>query len=148
MKIPPALHPGHTAVLDTNILIYLFEDHPQFGPLAEYVIDQIASGSFAGLVTPVTVAELLVKPLQQDRKDIAQAYRRALSHLKGVQLTHLDSDMGAMAGALRAQYGFPLPDMLQAAVAMRHPNPILITQDARLKNIEELRVYSLNDFAD
>lgn len=146
MKVPNRLRPTHAAVLDTNILIYLFEDHPDFGSVAEFVLDQIACGAFRGLITPVTLAELLVKPLQNQRTDIADRYRRAVRHMRGVDLVSMDPETGMLAGALRAQYGLPLPDMMQAAFAMRTPEPILLTQDARLQQIQDLRVYTLDEF--
>lgn len=147
MKVPDNLRPEHSAVLDTNLLIYLFEDHPGFGSTAEFIFDQIACGAFRGLITPVTLAELLVKPLQNGRTDIADRYRRAVRHMRGVDLVSMDPETGMLAGALRAQYALPLPDMMQAASAMRTAEPILITQDARLKQIQELRVYFLDDFS-
>ena len=133
-------------VLDTNVLIYLFEDHPRFGRTAEYVFEQIAGGAFRGVITPITVAELLVKPLETGRTDIADAYQSAMRHMPGVELIALDVETGVLAGALRAQYGLPLPDMMQAAAAMRYANPIILTQDARLGKLEDLKVYALGDF--
>ena len=146
VKVPASLKPHHAVVLDTNLLIYLFEDHPEFGAAAEFLFDQIAGGAFRGLVTPITLAQLVVKPLQNQRTDIADAYRSALQHMIGVELIAIDPETGVLAGALRAQYGLPLPDMMQAAAALRYADPVLVTQDARLRQIQELQVLSLDDF--
>ena len=51
-----------------------------------------------------------------------------------------------MAGAMKAQYGYPLPDMLQAAVAMQAPNPAIITNDKLFMKINELDVFFMEDF--
>ncbi len=64
----------------------------------------------------------------------------------GVELIALDPEAGVLAGALRAQYGLPLPDMMQAAAAMRYTDPVLITHDARLRQVQDLMVLSLDDF--
>jgi predicted nucleic acid-binding protein len=147
MKIPAGLRPGQAVVIDTNVLIYLFEDHPVFGAVAEYVFERMAAGVFAGLLTPVTVAELLVKPLREGRVDVADRYRRAIRHMGGVSLVSLDAETAVLAGALRAQDGLPLPDMFQVAVAMRQAAPAILTQDAQIRAVEDLAVYTLDDFA-
>jgi len=51
-----------------------------------------------------------------------------------------------MAGALRAQYKKPLPDMYQAAIALQAAVPILITNDKGLRIVKEIQVLTLEDF--
>ncbi len=65
-------------VLDTMFWIHLFEDSPKYGALCERVLAEVERGLFRGLVTPVTAAELVVKPLAQGRQDVADRYRAAL----------------------------------------------------------------------
>jgi predicted nucleic acid-binding protein len=146
MKIPAGLRGCRDVVLDTMCFIYLFEDAPALGPLCEHVLELAADGVFSGAVTPVTAAELLVKPLQQERGDLADRYRLALSGLPNVRMKELTSDAGWLAGALRAKHGLPLPDMLQIAVALQSPRPALITNDRALKKVGELPVFLLSDF--
>jgi predicted nucleic acid-binding protein len=136
----------HHAVIDTNVFIYLFEDHRTFGPVAEFVVEQAASGAFTAVITPVTIAELLVKPLQADRPDVADKYRTAVTHIRGITPVSIDPQVGTMAGALRAKYGLPLPDMLQAAVALAGQPPTVITNDRSLRRVSELRIVTLEDF--
>ncbi|MCE9613678.1 MAG: type II toxin-antitoxin system VapC family toxin [Lentisphaerae bacterium] len=147
MKCPRVLQHATGAVLDTNILIYLFEDHPQYGKLAEFVIAQAAAGVFAAVITPITVAELLVKPLAEGRSDVASRYRSALRHLRNITLTELSADTASMAAALRATYKLPLPDMFQAAACLRAPTPLLLTNDHTLARVREIKVLPLNAFA-
>ncbi len=138
-----ALSPDDFAVIDTNIFIYLFEDHPTFGTRAEALVDAAASGYFRGVVTPVTMAELVVKPLEKKRPDIADTYRRALRTLRGIELISIDPEIGVMAGALRGAYGYPLPDMFQVACALQYPRPVLITEDTRLKKVNEVEIMTM-----
>lgn len=146
MKCPRKLRGAPGAVIDTNVLIYLFEDHPTYGEVAEFVVDEAASGVFTGVVTPVTAAELLVKPLESGRTDVADRYRSALSHMRNIRQVGLDFDVGVMAGALRARYRLPLPDMLQVAVAMQYSPAVVITNDKLLAKVEEVRCVWLNEF--
>ena len=147
MTCPRTLRGAKGAVIDTNVLIYLFEDHPRYGALAEAVIDEAASETFTGVITPITAGELLVKPLQQHRTDVADAYRSAMSHMRGISLMSIDYRTGVLAGALRARYGLPFPDMLQVAVALRSNPAYIITNDRALEKVAEVKVVRLEAFA-
>lgn len=132
-------------VLDTMLWIYLFEDHPQFGAVCEQLVEKLGDGFFGGVVTAVTAAELLVKPLKQDRADIADSYRDALRGIPNLEMVGISPACGFMAGALRARYGLPLPDMIQAAVALQAERPMLVTNDKALCKVSEVDVVLLEE---
>jgi predicted nucleic acid-binding protein len=134
-------------VLDTMVWIYFFEDHPKYAAICSRLVQEAEAGTFSGVVTPVTAAEILVKPLQKHRADIAERYSMALRNLVNIGFYPLDWDVGFMAGALRAKYGLPLPDVLQAAMALRETPPTLITNDKALKKIAEVNVILLDDLS-
>ncbi|MDA0991733.1 MAG: PIN domain-containing protein, partial [Verrucomicrobia bacterium] len=73
-------------------------------------------------------------------------YRSALAHITNVSLVDVPYRVGEMAGALRAQYGLPLPDMIQAAVAMQTPKPLIITNDKLMRKVREVRTVLLSEF--
>ena len=146
MRLPSRLSGRRGVVLDTMILIYMFEDHPRFGGLSESVVAAACDGRFHAVVTPVTTAELLVKPLERNRTDLADRYRHALSGMRNVSLIPLSVEAGFMAGALRAKYGLPMPDMLQVAAAMQGPTPTIISNDNAFRKIREVDVLLLADF--
>jgi predicted nucleic acid-binding protein len=147
MKTPRALVGATGVVLDTNVFIYCFEDNPEYGAVAEHVIAEAARGRFRGAITPVTIAEMLVKPLRAKRGDLAARYRSVLMHLPNIEPVALDSETGSMAGALRAKYGLPLPDMLQVAAAMRAARPTIVTNDEAIRRVTEVTMVSLGDLA-
>ena len=134
-------------VLDTMVWIYLFEDQPKYSAVCSRLVQEAEAGTFSGVITPVTAGEVLVKPLQKRRPDIAERYRLALGNLVNIGLCPLDGEVGFMAGALRAKYGLPLPDVLQAAMALREMPSTLITNDKALKKIVEIKVILLDDLA-
>jgi predicted nucleic acid-binding protein len=147
VKTPRALRGRRGVVIDTNVFIYCFEDSPEFGEAAAFVLGQAAAGVFNAVVTPITLAEILVKPLLAGRADLADRYRAVLSDLPNVAAAEIDPAAGFMAGALRARYGLPLPDMFQAALALRSDAPALITNDATMRKVSEVIVFSLDAFA-
>ncbi len=131
-------------VIDTMVFIYLFEDDPKYAGLCELLFDRVSSGCFTGAVTPITAAELLVKPLQSQNHKLADHYRSILKGFPNLIHTNLDLDIGFMAGSLRARYNLPLADMFQAAAALRQPARTLITNDQALKRVREIDVLLLD----
>lgn len=146
MKLPRRLVGRSGVVLDTMVFIYLFEDAPKFGAVCEFIVQQAALGKFRGVVTPVTAAEVLAKPLEQGRWDLADRYRVALWNLKNIEPIGLPFEIGFLAASLKAKYRMPLPDMLQAACALTRKEPTLITNDRLLRRVEEVSVLLLDDF--
>ena len=55
----------HTkVVLDTMVLIYLIERHPRYFDLAKKVLETIESGALTGIISTITLAEILISPAQ------------------------------------------------------------------------------------
>lgn len=146
MKVPKRLAGRKGVVLDTMVFIYLFEDSPQFGSVSEFILEQVGLGKFEGVVTPITAAELMVKPIQNRRYDLADRYRLALRSMQTVVPVAFSFETGLLAGSLRAKYGLPLPDMIQVACAMESRSPTLITNDKVMERIDEAEVFLLSAF--
>lgn len=147
MKLPRQLRGRKGVVLDTMVFIYLFEDSPEYGSVCEFIVDQVRRGEFKAVVTPITAADILVKPLERNREDLADRYRRAMRGMKNIEPLQLPFEVGFLAGSLRAKYKFPLPDMIQAACALLSKTPTLITNDKAMEQIEEVQVFLLSAFS-
>jgi predicted nucleic acid-binding protein len=145
MKLHKALRGRPGVVIDTMVWIYLFEDRAPFADHADYMIDGMQKGMFHGVVTPVTLGELIVKPLKNGREDIADRYRQAFTLIENMTIGVIDEETGWMAGSLQAKYNIALPDMIQAAAALRYDRPAMITHDKRLKKIEEVEVFMMHE---
>ncbi|MDD4018385.1 MAG: PIN domain-containing protein [Kiritimatiellae bacterium] len=142
--VPKALKGVRDAVFDTMVLIYLLEDHPTYAPVCESLFGLAEAGSLSGVITPITLAEVIVKPLKAGQPELADRYQNAIRNLPNITLGELSWKTGIMAGALRAKYGLALPDLFQAACAIERGG-VLITNDKALKRVEEIRVVLLND---
>lgn len=132
-------------VLDTMVFIYLFEDVAPYAEVCQSLVQRAAAGHYRGVISPVTAAELLVKPLAAKRHDLADQYRVALRNMHHLELAIISAETGYMAAALRAKYGLPLPDMLQVALAVQAEQPTLITNDRQMRRIREVEVVLLDD---
>jgi predicted nucleic acid-binding protein len=144
MKVATALQGIQGVVIDTMVLIYLLEDHPVHALVCDALFKRAEAGEFSGVITPVTMAEIVVKPLRAGRADLAERYQTALRNLPNIALCGLSWQTGVMAGALRAKYGLPLPDLFQVACAMEHGG-VLITNDKALKRVDDIRVMLLDE---
>ncbi len=98
--------------------------------------NRINGGAFSGVVTPVTAAEILVKPLQKGETSVSDRYRAALRSFPNLDLAEFDMDICFVAGSLRTRYVLPLPDMFQAATALSYPAQTLISNDKALQRIK------------
>ena len=144
VKVPSSISGIHGVVLDTMVLIYLLEDHPVYADRCEQLLRWASESKFSGVISPITMAELLVKPLEAGRKDLADKYKNTLRNLPNIDLCECSWKTGVMAGALRAKYKMALPDMVQVALAMEH-GEVLVTNDKALKKISEVTVVLLSE---
>ena len=144
VKTSASLKGVRGVVFDTMVLIYLLEDHPVYAAVCEKLFAWAEAGAFTGAVSPVTMAELVVKPLRAGRADLADRYQAALRNLPNVTLCGISWQTGVMAGALRAKYGLALPDLIQVACAMENGGT-LVTNDKVLKRVSEVHVVLLDE---
>ena len=77
--IPQLLRPHKRVFIDTDVWIYHFEQHPEFGRAAGIAIQSLEDGRFRGVASELTLLELTVRPLQLGRQDVADEYELLLS---------------------------------------------------------------------
>ena len=61
-----------TVFLDTAPLIYFIEGHSQYQPILSRLFDFNDKGGFSFVTSSVTLLEVLVKPLREGQKAIAE----------------------------------------------------------------------------
>jgi len=57
--------PGRTVYLDTNIIIYAFEDVEGIGATLRQLFESFEAGDREAITSELTLAEVLVRPAQQ-----------------------------------------------------------------------------------
>ena len=79
MTLLADLAPGALVGMDTSPFIYFLEAHPAYGPVVKPLLaDRLAQGVNRGVTSMITLAEVLVQPLRQQRIDLADKYRTLL----------------------------------------------------------------------
>ncbi len=129
--------------IDTNIIIYYIEEHPIFLEKVEPLIDRIIDGEAIGITSYVTLLELLVKPIREERFDLVEQYKTIL--LTQLEVVALDEVVSLKAAELRAKYGIKTPDAIQLASVISKSGDVFITNDRRLDAVEEIKVLSVGD---
>lgn len=113
--------------LDTCLLIYVFEDHPEFGSRVRKALAREPAERFA--ISPLVKFECLVAPIKSGNLILQRYYEEGLRHF--VQLP-LPEDVFLQGAQLRARFGLRTPDALHLATAQHHGCDALWTNDGRL----------------
>lgn len=129
--------------LDTNVIIYYIEEHPVFLKKVEPLIDRIVEGKAIGITSYVTLLELLVKPIKEERFDLVEQYKTIL--MTQLEMVPLDESVSLRAAELRAKYGIKTPDAIQLASVISKNGDVFMTNDVRLDAVEEIKVLTLGD---
>ena len=132
--------------LDTSVLVYFLEGHAVFGGAAEAVLSAVQAGQVEALLSSVALMELLVRPLAAGQPGIADEHEAALRRVAHLRIVPFNGDAHRRAAELRAKYGLRPPDALLVGSAVAEGATAYVTNDARLRVVEELDVVLLSDF--
>jgi predicted nucleic acid-binding protein len=124
-------------VIDSAPIICVLENNPQLAPRFAPLFAAHAAGRLRFAVTTITVAEVLVGPLQAGEEALAQRYRATL---ESWQLVPLDLRIAANAARLRASLRLGLADAVQAASALAINAAGLVTHNRDFSRLHSVRV--------
>jgi predicted nucleic acid-binding protein len=118
-----------TLLVDTSAtLAYLAGSEPA-SPAAEQVFDGfIGSGRNAGLLSTVTVAEILVRPFRAGPGAVART-EAFLRHFGEIRLVGVDYEVAREAARIRARTNLRMPDALIVASAVVGGADVVVTND-------------------
>lgn len=132
--------------LDTPVFIYHIEGTARFAEPAGVALDELASGTFAGVTSTLTLMEIAVKPLQVGRPDVAEEYEVLLANFPNLTIATIDRPIARRAAELRARHRLRPADALQVAACLARGATAFLTNDRDLRRITELQVVILEDF--
>lgn len=138
---------GHRLVgIGTAIFIYQLETHPRCGAAAGDVLDLIALGRVAAVTSVVTLAEMLVKPIQAGRPDLVGTDQYLIPRYPNLNVAAITIATARRAAALRAIYALQLPDAVRVAACWGAGATAFRTNDRRLRRVRELTVVTFDEF--
>ena len=140
---------GHKRILiDTCVWIYHLEEHPEFGPPAARVIENLEEGRFRATASELTLLELTVPPLQLGRQDVADDYEVLLDYFPHLELIPISREILLDAAALRARHKLRTPDSIQLATGLRSGATLAVTNDNLWQSAPLIETVLLNDLAE
>lgn len=134
-----------TIFLDTAPLIYFIEGHSAYQPVLSNLFNFNDKGGFSFVTSSVTLLEVLVKPLREGQKVIAEQYRDILTTAPGIELFDVTSAIAEQAALLRAKYNIRTPDAIQLATCIEVGADYFLTNDNRLKAVSETKVIAVGE---
>jgi predicted nucleic acid-binding protein len=144
-SLTEALHRHRCIALDSNVLLYYFEAHPDFGPLSRAVMREVADG-LAAVTTVLTLIDSLVMPLRLKDADLYAQHLAVLTGFPNLTLLPIDREVAEEAATLRARYPvLSTPDALTIAAGRRQSATLYVTNDARHVQLAEIGVLNLRD---
>ena len=135
---------GSNVYIDTPILIYTLENHPDFYPLLQPLWAKFGNSEVSISTSELIITEALVSPLRSgDVRSIAN-YEQLIFHA-GINLVQIDRTILLAATNLRAKYRIKTPDAIHAATALSLGCNRFITNDKGFRNIAGLPVSILSE---
>jgi len=136
---------GQVVGLDSAPLIYFIEENPTYLEMTDAFFETMVRGEFRVVTSVVTLLEVLVYPLRQGNRILAQQYRDILFNEEGLTTIAVSPAIAEEAAQLRATYNLQTPDSIQMATAISGGASFFLTNDARLPSLPGLEVLVLED---
>ena len=139
-----ALNNYQQVAVDTNIFIYYFQKHPQFGLVSKELLLILVKNGSQIITSVISLIELL--SFKTTKQEIT-TLEHELTHIAKLEMIEVSLEITKEAASIRREYGFRLPDSIQLATAIKAKASIFITNDQRLKQFKSLKVLLISDIA-
>jgi predicted nucleic acid-binding protein len=139
---------GSRVALDSNVLIYFIEEHPQLGPVVDLVFQMVEDGTCEAVVSVVSLVEVLVAPLRAGQDSLVTDYRALLVATRGLTLVPVTTVVAEHAARIRAERNLRLPDAVIAATAVTEGCTHLVANDAKFAQVAGLQTLIVSDYLD
>lgn len=126
---------GEIVGLDTAPLIYFIERHPSHAAKLKPFFAAAERREFRIVTSLVTLLEVLVHPLRNERDDLAREYRDILLRSPSLTALPLGEEIAEEAARLRASHSVKTPDAIQLATAKIAGATWFLTNDGNLPSL-------------
>ena len=131
--------------VDTGVFIHHFQGDG-LAELTSVVLNEIQGGSCKGIVSSISLAELMVRPLQAGEDDLADLYRVLIHEMPNLETVSVDPRIASSAAEIRAAHNTGPTDSLLLATARESGATAFITSDPRLKQVKGIKVMVLDEY--
>ncbi len=135
---------GSNVYIDTPLLIYTLENHPDFYPLLKPLWAKFENDRVSISTSELIITEALVSPLRSGNVVLIANYEQLIFH-SGINLIPIDRSILVAATRLRVKYKLKTPDAIHAATALSIGCNRFITNDKGFRNIAGLPTVILSE---
>ena len=139
---------GKRVYFDTAPIIYALENAPHLAAVSIPFIRASEDRKIIGFTGAVTLAELLVKPLQQGNSEYADVLKGLFTSGDLFDCVDHSRDAYILAATLRAEHRYKFVDALQIATARTLGCQFFITNDHKLASSPLTEVVCVQNFLD
>lgn len=128
--------------IDSNPIIYVIEQYPRFIDVLRELFGLIDNAQIIATTSELTLAEVLVKPIRDQLRDLQQSFEERLQTSGGLIVAEIDRPILVRAAEIRAaQTSLRLPDAIHVATALETNCKVFLTNDQRIKSAELEVIY-------
>ena len=131
--------------VDTGILIKHFQGGED-SELTSVVLGEIQGGSTRGIVSSISLAELMVRPLEAGEDDLADLYRVLIHEMPNLETISVDPRIASRAAEIRAASKMGSNASLLLATAQESGATAFVTSDPGLKQAKGIKVLVLDEY--
>jgi predicted nucleic acid-binding protein len=145
-KVRKALAPHDIVGIDTMVFIYHLEGNERYGSFTQMLFRGVELGERRAVTSTLTLLEALVKPKELGDEEMRDDYIFALTSFPNLKMRPIDLEVVEVALEIRARHKIRTPDALQIATCLVEGASVFITNDEKLRKIEELKIIVLDDY--
>lgn len=133
--------------LDANVFIAAFENIGAHSDHAWWIIHAIEQGDILGGTSEMTLAEVLVRPLEVGAMDLVAGYQDMIATGPGFEVVPIRRNILVEAARLRARRSsVRLPDAIHVATAEALSCSYIVSDDRRLPAGSDVKVLPVTPF--
>jgi predicted nucleic acid-binding protein len=134
VSLEAEIRPGDVLVLDSSALLaYLSGRERASAPAATILDEFVRRGRNPGLVSVVSMTEILVRPFRTSDAAVGEV-EAFLTVFPGLELVSVDPPLAREAASIRARTGLRSPDALVIATAIRRDAEVVVANDERWRS--------------
>lgn len=132
--------------LDTTPIIYLLDNDKNFGEKTAEIFSELSEQNIKFVSSVVTIEEYLVYPYRKNNESMVTSFWNFVSENK-IILYPINWSEADKAAKIRAEYKFfKSLDSLQLATAVLHSCDLFLTNDKQLKNFDEIKCVTVEEW--
>lgn len=144
---PPVTAVPPRVYLDSNVFITAFENAGARSDHAWWIMLAMENGDIIGATSEMTLAEVLVKPIELSAAELTDAYKQSITPGPNFEVIPVRREILIEAAGIRARRSsIRLPDAVHIASARALSCRFFVSDDARIPLPEDIELVPVNPF--